>query len=246
MPLAWGDLHRLALPYRGSERGQLRPLDIVIGLVENQRLSRARSVTDYRIVKELMCGSVITNVHQALCSRETDLMARTRIMFSILILIFPVLSHAEKCWMAGCRDYIGYIYIPDSQIRVKGNEKYLTRYYGATLYRYELDASTRLLREFGLPPVGSIVTLNAPTVLLSKEGMTGSFVQYEIGKSAYIFNDQDKTVSLYQYQFEDNGPVSSVPGNSMQAGATLLILGYVGDSMAGKSRLFALVMVKSD
>jgi hypothetical protein len=193
-----------------------------------------------------MCGSVITNVHQALRSRETDLMARTRVILSILIFLFPVLSHAERCWLAGCRDDIGYIYIPDSQIRVKGNEKYLTVNSGATLYRYELDASKRLLREFGLPPVGSIVSLNAPTILLSQEGMTDSSVQHEIGKSAYIFNFQDKTVSLYQYQFKGDELVSSAPGNAMREGATLLILGYIGDSMSGKSRLFALVMVKSD
>jgi hypothetical protein len=168
------------------------------------------------------------------------LIGRTRILLSTFILLLPISGRAELCWMAGCRGDVAYIYIPDSQISVERDESVITMESGGHSYRLKLDSSGRLLQEYGLPQIGSVVTLNVQTDLLPQQGMGDEAVQHEISKVAFVYDLQNKTASLYQYRFE------AARADTMRAGATILILGYTGDALAGHSRLFALVMVKTD
>lgn len=157
-------------------------------------------------------------------------------LMSVLILLLPVPAYAERCWMVGCAGNIGYLYIPDSQIALQPDTSFVT----VNSVHYKLDASGKLLREYGLPALGSVVTLNSSAVLLPYKAVSDPAVLKEIARWAYDYDSQGKTASLYQYKFDE------ALGNAMRSGATVQVMGYIGDREWGYSHLFALVMVKSD
>jgi hypothetical protein len=104
---------------------------------------------------------------------------------------------------------------------------------------YQLDSSGRLFREYGLPDVGSIVTLKNESALLPYQSLSNTSLEHEIRKFSYVFNKDNHTASLYVYELADFG-------NPMRPGARLKILSYLGDGDRGNSNLFALVSVVSD
>jgi hypothetical protein len=158
------------------------------------------------------------------------------VLISVLIFLLPGFAYAERCWMVGCAGNIGYIYIPDSQIALQQDTSFVT----VNAVRYKLDASGKLLREYGLPAVGSVVTLNNSAVLLPYKAISDPSVFKEIARWPYDYDAPGKAASLYQYKIDE------ALGNAMRAGATLQVVGYIGDRAWGYSHLFALVMVKSD
>ncbi|WP_144157472.1 hypothetical protein [Paraburkholderia sp. BCC1885] len=159
-----------------------------------------------------------------------------RLVLSLVILLAPFSAFAQKCWMVGCAGNIGYLYIPDSQIAVLPETHAVT----VNAVSYKLDTSGKLLHEYGLPAVGSVITLNSAAVLLKYKGIEDPSVLKETAKWAYDYDAQGHTASLYQYKIDE------ALGDAMRGGATLQVLGYVGDRAWGYSHLFALVMVKSD
>jgi hypothetical protein len=158
------------------------------------------------------------------------------VLMSVLILFLPVSAHAERCWLVGCAGNIGYLYIPDSQIALQQDTGFVT----VNSVRYKVDPAGKLLREYGLPALGSVITLNNSAVLLPYKAMGEASVLKEIARWPYDYDAQAKTASLYQYRIDE------ALGSAMRGGATLQVLGYVGDRAWGYSHLFALVMVKSD
>ncbi|MGF6721184.1 hypothetical protein P3T43_000525 [Paraburkholderia sp. GAS41] len=157
-------------------------------------------------------------------------------LMSMLILFLPALAHAERCWMVGCTGNIGYVYLPDSQIALQQDTRFVT----VNSVRYTLDTSGKLLRDYGLPALGSTVTLNNAAVLLPYQALSQPSVLKETTRWPYDYNAPGKTASLYQYKIDE------ALGNALRAGATLQVMGYLGDRAWGYSHLFMLVMVKSD
>lgn len=158
------------------------------------------------------------------------------VLMSVLILLLPVCAHAQRCWMVGCAGNIGYVYLPDSQIALQQDPRFVT----VNSVRYQLDTSGKLLHEYGLPSVGAVITLNSAAVLLPYKALSEPSVVKETARWPYDYDAPGKTASLYQYKIDE------ALGNAMRAGATLQVLGYIGDRAWGYSHLFALVMVKTD
>lgn len=152
------------------------------------------------------------------------------------MLLLPISAYAQRCWLVGCVGNMGYIYVPDSQIALDESTRFVT----VNSVRYQLDLSGKLLRGYGLPAIGSVVTLNVATVLLPYKRIDDPSVQKETGRWPYDYDTQNNTASLYQYKLDET------LGNAMRSGATLQVLSYFGDRAWGYSHLFALVMVKSD
>lgn len=151
------------------------------------------------------------------------------------IFMHPTTAIAEYCWMIGCAGNVGYVYIPGSQIALKAGV-ISTTFNGEP---YRLDPSARLFREYGLPDVGSIVTLKSRSALLPYASLSNASLSLEVQKFAYDFDKASHTASLHQYDLQDFG-------NPMRQGARLKILSYLGDGNGGSSNLFALVSVVSD
>jgi hypothetical protein len=173
-------------------------------------------------------------------ARHND--ARSRIyagLYWLLALSFgsfwSLPAQAEYCWMIGCAGDVGYVYVPGSQLGLKAGVT-STNLNGE---EYRLDSSGRLFREYGLPDVGSIVTLKNESALLPYESLSNTSLEHEIRKFSYVFDMENRTASLYVYKLGDFG-------NPMRPGARLKILSYLGDGSGGNSNLFALVSVVSD
>jgi hypothetical protein len=149
---------------------------------------------------------------------------------------FPMSAQAERCWMVGCVGDIGYLYIPGSQITVTAGMTGVS----VNAVHYKLDSSDRLLTDYGLPQIGSSVTLNTLSILFPFAETSAPEVQQEIKKPAYLYEKDTQTARLYRYSFDENR------GSPMARGARLKVLGYWGDALSGSSKLFALVMVESD
>ncbi|CAE6809514.1 hypothetical protein [Paraburkholderia haematera] len=87
--------------------------------------------------------------------------------------------------------------------------------------------------------VGSVVTLNSPTVLLDYKTLSDTPVAQEISRWPYVYDKENKTASLYKCELRHIG-------NQVRVEVHLKILGYLGDGSVGHSNLFALVSVMSD
>lgn len=153
------------------------------------------------------------------------------ILFTVLI-IGPWAAYAEPCWMLGCRGVIGFMYIPRSQIDILPDQQ-TTILNDVT---YTLDTSKRLLKEFGLPPVNSTVTLNVEAdLILGSTEINGPSVQKVIDHDWYEHDKKTKRARIHQYRFKEASP--------MARGSRLRILGYTiaGGAYSG-SALFATVL----
>ncbi|PRC91724.1 hypothetical protein [Solimicrobium silvestre] len=149
-----------------------------------------------------------------------------------------MIAQAEYCWMIGCIGNVGYVYIPASQMIVKADTTEMD-FNGA---KYKLDQSNKLLKEFGLPSVGTTVELNINATLLAKDEIDSSSVLQEIKQPWFNLDKEQLKVQLHNYDFSEN----FLGGGLMRSGARFKVLGYVGDYFYGHSRLFALVYIESD
>ena len=156
------------------------------------------------------------------------------LMITLLLCSGPV--RAEYCWMAGCAGDIGYIYIPKSQI----DTGKFTDYIPVNGEKYSIDNSTRLLKDRGLPVVGSVVELNVYSELFSFSDIENEKIKTEIKNNPYIYDKKNHLATIYEYKFSDQ------LGNQMRPGARVRILGFWGDCLGIFSNLFALVMVEKD
>lgn len=168
--------------------------------------------------------------------KALDLNNYRRVLTLILFLFVPTLAYSEKCWLVGCSGDIAYIYLPESQIGI-AQQTVSEKISGV---EYRLNTNGKLLREYGLPPIGSVVTLNTTTPLLPFKAIFEQSIQKEIEVWPYIYDEKQRTASLYQYKFDET------MGDLMAAGGRLQILGYVGDRANGYSHVFAMVMVVSN
>lgn len=160
-----------------------------------------------------------------------------RIVVTALFLLASGHAAAEKCWMVGCEGFVGYVYVPWSQVSsVKGQSP---RTFTLNGKAYPLDTSSRLFTQGGLPGVGATVQLNIDSALLTQEEISLDEVKAEIRKDWLDRTPGGDWLSYHEYELW-------AQGMPMRRGARLTILGYAGQAIAGTSELFALVRVESD
>lgn len=162
-------------------------------------------------------------------------------MSSLLLLTATLLSStyvsAEHCWMIGCKGSIGYIYVPHSQIEITQEMKTIK----VDNDSYTLDTSDRLFKEYGLPNVNALVTLNIYASLLKDDSaIRNPEILKKISQWSFIYDKKALKATIRDYAIDG--------GNSMKAGTRLRILGYtnIDSSSGGHSSLFALVLYESD
>ena len=156
------------------------------------------------------------------------------IVIATLIGLFSaVISHAEWCRMIGCKGEVGYVFIPMSQQFSRSDRNELRS--NNSVYRIQ---GRRIFKQFGIPEVNSIVTINTNTSLMTESCIAAN--KQEIAKFSYMFDDTKKIATIREYNIEGCLRVES--------GAKVKILGYrlLTPGKPGDDRLFALVLYVSD
>lgn len=151
--------------------------------------------------------------------------------------IAPGKAEAEDCKMLGCKDRVGYVYMPASQQRPKSTFDLLVN--GAKIV---LPYKHHVLVESGIPQVNTIVTI--------AEAHTPLFSQSDIGQNVGAFSEARARLNpaTNQYELGEEGmPADS--GNQMATGTKLRILGYrtwASQNGLDGQLLFALVKVEAE
>lgn len=132
--------------------------------------------------------------------------------------------------MLGCQGYIGYVFVPKSQQEFSPKNPYTI----VNNESYKVNGKNLLFREYGLPKVNDIVTLNIFTPLLENHEIRKN--KEELLKWYEIYDHKTFTAEIRRYELDAAFP--------MAAGAKLRILGYrTFYEVLGEMKLFALVMV---
>jgi hypothetical protein len=162
--------------------------------------------------------------------------------FAFVLLPSPQ-ARADDCWMSGCRDATGYVYIPFEQRWTKrsGTLREATSdidwHVGDKKDQYQVVDENWLFEEPGIPAVNAEVHLSKITPILSVQELSTALSSLP-DRSTLEFDDAARTVAVADYEVDGE--------YRMGPGTVLRILGYHLVPSDGGEGLFALVQIVSD
>jgi hypothetical protein len=155
-------------------------------------------------------------------------------------------TQAENCWMIGCTNRIGYIFVPTQLFPSDGHVHY--RLDGKEC---SYPTNDHPLGKDRLPDVNSIVPISVDRTLL----LTQEAIHAHLGSFQAVTVERNDDGSDCRAVWRE--PVD-VPGDALKAGAKVKILGFrtfvnvrtasgpMGDATYHEQILFALVLVLTD